>query len=98
MELLNISVTVDQYGTVALDSVIGRDVSYLPYPGPKQMELLRFVAALTPSRSLRADLFSTDQLQGLMRLPALLSELAEGLQGQIDADVHLKSLQLALFS
>lgn len=98
MELLNISLTCDSGGRVDLDTVIGGDVSYQPYPGPDYMELLRAVSALVVSWQCDPHLMVDSHPQALLALPALLQSLSEGVQKLISASPKLGPQQLALFS
>jgi hypothetical protein len=98
MELLNISVTLDNYGRGDLDVVAGRDVSYQPYPGPDTMDLIRGISALVCSVQADAGMLMSDTLQTLLKLPGLLTSLSEGVQDLIDASEILTVRQLALFS
>lgn len=98
MELLNISVTVDGHGRCDLDIVIGRDVSYLPYPGPDFMELLRAIAAVVVSAPRRAVSVTPDEVQAALSLPDLLHDLGGAIQDLIAGNEKLAERQAALFS
>jgi hypothetical protein len=98
MELLNISVTVDPLGRVDLDSVVGRDVSYMAYPGPDFLELLRDISAECVSAGRNPASVMPDTLQAVLGLPALLRRLADRVQELIAANEKLAQRQLALFS
>ena len=98
MELLNISLSLNKDGTVTLDSIIGRDVSFQPYPGPAVMELLRAGSALSPSRSYQPELLATPIAQAALWAPALLGELSRRLQDVIEQRPMTREAQLSLFS
>lgn len=98
MELLNISLSLNKDGTVTLDSIIGRDVSFQPYPGPDVMEVLHTCAGLSPSRAFRPDLLATPLAQAVLWAPALLGELSSRLQEVVERRPESRLAQLSLFS
>ena len=98
MELLNIAVTVDEHGRCDLDTVIGRDVSYLAYPGPDFMELMRAISAVVVSAPRRPASITTDTMQAVLALPGLLHDLGGAVQDLIAANEKLAQRQHALFS
>ncbi len=98
MELLNISLSLNPDGSVSLDSVVGRDVSFTSYPGPDCMEILHAAAACVPSYAFNPASMVSHIDQAVLRAPALFGELSHHLQEVIEQRTERRQRQLSLFS